>query len=130
MKILFDTHAFLWWTASPEKLPESLLQQIEDHENELYLSVVSSWEVEIKLGIGKLRLHDDWENIVRMELEKNDFRILPVHLHHSYALKGLEPLHKDPFDRMLIAQACSEKMVLASCDSLVRQYKDVPLIWD
>ena len=73
------------------------------------------------MGIGKLHLHDDWKSIVDREIKHNNLNILPIGLHHTYALRELQPLHRDPFDRMLMAQSI--------CDELIRQYTEVTWVW-
>ena len=130
MKILLDTHTFLWWCSDFSKLPAHLLQQLQSPQNECLLSVVSSWEVLIKTGLGKLTLADRWDTIVHKEVTQNAFTILPIHLKHTFLLQKLPPLHRDPFDRMLIAQAMSENLTIASKDKFIRQYSDVQTIWD
>jgi PIN domain nuclease of toxin-antitoxin system len=130
MRILLDTHTFLWWISSPDLLPKTLFDSLMNNDNEIWLSTASSWEVEIKAGLGKLKLHEKWEDILQREIECNSLQILPIHLFHTFKLKNLQPLHKDPFDRMLIAQAMAENMVIASKDSLIRQYDGVITLWD
>lgn len=125
MRYLLDTHVFLWWACEPEKISEKIALLIRNRENEILFSTASSWEVQIKAGIGKLSFSDEWENIVSREIEKNGFQVLPVTLQHTFALKDLPPLHKDPFDRMLIAQALAEGLTLVTDDKFIRQYPGV-----
>lgn len=129
MRILLDTHTFLWWISSPEQLPQNLIERFENPKNELLLSVVSSWEVQIKIGLGKLKLRENWKILLQREIETNAFRILPIHLKHTFVLEKIRPLHRDPFDRMLIAQALSEDLILATRDELITQYPEVSTIW-
>jgi PIN domain nuclease of toxin-antitoxin system len=130
MNILLDTHTFIWWTSDRDRLPKPLMEAIRQPANAVYLSVASSWEAMIKLGLGKLRLEEDWNKIIDREIRGNALRILPVKLEHTYSLARLPPLHRDPFDRMLIAQAIAEGFTLATMDPLVNQYPLVSIIWD
>lgn len=130
MNLLFDTHTFIWWTCKPEMLPAKLILQLEDTAHTLFFSVASSWEVQIKIGIGKLSFKEGWASIVNREIETNGFQILPVMLEHTFRLKTLPPLHKDPFDRMLIAQALTEGYTIVTNDTFIRQYPDIDIIWD
>jgi len=130
MNLLLDTHAFIWWTGDQSRLPQSLLEAIREPSNTVYLSVASSWEAMIKQGLGKLRFDEDWSNIIDREINQNAFLILPIKLEHTFALNRLPPLHRDPFDRMLIAQAIAEGFTLATRDPLVKQYPLVATVWD
>ena len=130
MNILFDTHTFLSWTGDSGQLPGKLFDLLLDPENQTFLSVATSWEVQMKAGIGKLRLNAEWESIVDREIEYNALNIMPISLQHTYSLARLRPLHKDPFDRMLVAQCVSEDLVIATKDDLVRQYPNVKWIWE
>ena len=129
MIFLLDTHVFIWWTCEPEKLPRSLFNQLIDPQNTLLLSTASTWEIMIKLGIGKISFNEDVEVIIAREIERNGLQIIPVTLDHTYQLKALPPLHKDPFDRMLIAQAIVTDLTIATNDSFVTQYEGVKTVW-
>lgn len=129
MNILLDTHTFIWWACEPEHLPENLVNTFRKPINSLVLSTASSWEVQIKIGIGKLNLTESWETIVLREIEKNAFRILPIQLEHTFTLKSLPPVHKDPFDRMLISQALTENLIIATNDRFIRRYDSVQTVW-
>lgn len=129
MNILLDTHAFIWWTCDPEKLPGTLFTRLMDPRNTLLLSTVSSWEIMIKTGIGKLSFNEDLEMVISREIEKNGLQIIPITLDHTYRLKRIPPIHKDPFDRMLIAQALSAGLKIATDDSFIEQYDGVETVW-
>ena len=101
-----------------------------DPEAMLFLSVASSWEVMIKVGLGKLTLDESWNVIVDREIRENSIEALPVYLRHTYALERLPPLHRDPFDRLLIAQAIAEGFTLVTADPLVTAYPEVRTFWD
>jgi len=95
--LLLDTHAFLWWSLEPERLSPGLLTRMSDPEVRVVLSTVSSWETQIKVGLGKLVLKEPLRDIIGRELEVNGWEILPVKLSHTWKLAELAPLHRDPF---------------------------------
>ena len=128
MKLLLDTHTFLWLDGSPEQLSPTALAACEDPANQLYLSVVSAWEIQIKHQINRLQLDVPLEEMIRGQQAANDLRILPVELHHVYALAGLLLHHHDPFDRLLIAQAKAEQAWLVSADGQFGPYP-VDVLW-
>lgn len=121
MRILLDTHAFLFWRT--DSLTERARDHIADPANEVYLSAASVWEISIKRGIGRLRMEGD---VAEMAAE-DDFVALPITFDHA-RLAGELPLHhRDPFDRLIVAQALCEGLVIATRDSALAAY-DVPLI--
>ncbi len=122
MKLLLDTHAFIWWVSEPAKLSTRALSLCQDSDNQLYLSVASLWEIQIKSHLGKLRLSTPLPDIVAAQQEANGFLLLSIHASHAYALDELPALHNDPFDRMLVAQARSEGLHLITHDEIVRKY--------
>jgi PIN domain nuclease of toxin-antitoxin system len=128
MKLLLDTHTFLWWDRFPENLPQGVLDLCKNKQHELYLSVASLWEMQIKQNLGKLSLHQSLSNILLDQVQRNDLKILPIQVEHILALSRLTHAHKDPFDRMLITQANVEKMTLLSADSVFKHY-DVDVFW-
>lgn len=123
MKLLLDTHIFLWLNSDPEKLSETILKACSTSDNELYLSLVSPWEIQIKQQLGKLQLYNPLSDLIKTQIDQNGLIILPVKLEHIYALSNLPAIHKDPFDRLLIAQAKIESMVLVSEDKMIRNYQ-------
>ncbi|TVQ19120.1 MAG: type II toxin-antitoxin system VapC family toxin [Spirochaetaceae bacterium] len=127
---LLDTHTFLWWSLEPDKLPGTVQRMLSDPAARVVFSVVSTWEAQIKAGLGKLEISDPLQAIVERELVRNRWEVLPVHLRHTWALADLPPLHRDPFDRLLIAQAKSESLALVTADPLIREYPGVATIWD
>lgn len=130
MEILLDTHTFLWWSLQPEKLPPLVLRALQDPGNRIFFSAVSSWEAQIKIGLGKLILVESLRKIVERELVQNSWEVLPVTLHHTWKLEQLPPLHKDPFDRLLVAQALAENLFIATRDPLICAYPDIKIIWN
>ncbi|MBR8837635.1 MAG: type II toxin-antitoxin system VapC family toxin [Stigonema ocellatum SAG 48.90 = DSM 106950] len=121
MKLLLDTHTFIWWDSEPSKLSERALELLTDKGNIRLLSVVSLWEIQIKHQLGKLTLNKTLKEIIAIQ-EKNYLEILPISSVHILALDGLPIYHKDPFDRLLIAQTNIENAVLISCDSVFTNY--------
>jgi len=121
MKLLLDTHAFLWWDSDPTRLSANALSALQDQANEVWLSVASVWEVVIKTQLGKLSLRLPLAEIIAQQ-QANGLQILPLTLVHVQAVEGLPAIHKDPFDRVLIAQSIVEGAQLVSIDPVVRQY--------
>lgn len=122
MKLLLDTHIFIWWADQPEKLSHSALSALEDEANELLLSVASVWEMQIKIQLGKLKLSLPLKELVKNQQETNDVTVSPVALTHVLALDALPFHHNDPFDRLLIAQSIEEDLTLVSADSQFSAY--------
>lgn len=122
MRLLLDTHIFIWWADEPDKLSSTALSALEDKTNDLILSVVSIWEIQIKIQLGKLKLSQPLKELIESQQETNDLRILPIELAHVLALDALPFHHKDPFDRLLIAQSILEDMTLATVDQKFSAY--------
>src|SRR6266566_1970567 len=128
MKLLLDTHAFIWADGEPQKLSPAATAACEDPANQLHLSTASVWEMQIKLRLGKLTLRKPLRPLLEDWLHQNGLVILPVHLEHVLRLEDLPSNHKDPFDRLLIAQAMVEGYFLVSHDRFFAQYP-VTVIW-
>lgn len=122
MRLLLDTHIFIWWAGEPEKLSSVALSALEDETNDLILSVVSVWEIQIKIQLGKLKLSQPLKELIESQQETNDLHILPVELPHVLMLDTLPPHHKDPFDRLLIAQSIVEDVTLVTADAKLSAY--------
>ena len=123
MRYLLDTHVILWWLYDDPKLPRRHRQIISEPENHIIVSVASLWEIEIKRGVGKLVVDSGY-----IEAIKSDgIGFLGVSPGHVVGLRALSLYHNDPFDRMIIAQALSERMVLLTVDKMVKKY-DVEII--
>jgi len=122
MKLLLDTHIFIWWADQPEKLSPAALSALEDETNELLLSVASVWEMQIKIQLGKLKLSLPLKELVKNQQETNDLMVSPVALTHVLALDALPFHHKDPFDRLLIAQSISDGLTVVTADSQFSAY--------
>lgn len=124
MRLLLDTHVFIWWDSDPGRLSPKVLEPCRDPSNILILSTVSAWEMQIKLQLGKLKLHVPLSELIESQQQINKLEILPVRLEHVLALESLPDHHKDPFDRLLIAQANTEGVGLISKDPVFRLYSD------
>ena len=121
MRLLADTHVLLWGANEPDKLSKNAQALLEDNENEILFSAVSIWEVAIKAGQNRAGFRAD-AGILRRGLIDNGYLELPVTGRHVVALAGLPPLHRDPFDRMLVAQALVEGVTLITSDPIVARY--------
>ncbi len=122
MKYLLDTHCWLWWVLEPDLLGPQTHRAIAEPKNFVYLSAASTWEATIKASIGKLSLPGGIQQFVKESYERDGFQPLPVIWEHSLGISDLPVLHKDPFDRLLIAQALYENAILVTADPLVSQY--------
>lgn len=122
MRLLLDTHAFLWWIADSPQLSGQARQLIGDGENEVLLSAASGWEIAIKARLGRLTLPDEPERFLAEQLAANAFQVLPVHLSHALRVYSLPDHHRDPFDRLLVAQAQVEGMAIVSGDPQLARY--------
>lgn len=121
MRFLLDTHVLLWAASTPEKINPSIRKQLEDPENELIFSAASFWEIAIKNSLERADFKVGlWH--LRRSLLDNEYEELPVTSEHVAFTQLLEKFHKDPFDRMLIAQACVEDLTLLTADALVARY--------
>lgn len=121
MKLLLDTHLLLWAAGEPERLSRNARALINNRDNELLFSAASLWEVVIKRGLGRADFQVD-PRLLRRGLLDNGYSELPVLSEHVVAIESLPPIHKDPFDRVLVAQATVEGITLLTIDSLVAQY--------
>jgi PIN domain nuclease of toxin-antitoxin system len=127
MKVLLDTHTFIWWDSDPSKLSAQVLTLLQDPATTVFLSVVSVWEMLIKRQLGKLTLRMPLATLVAQQ-QANGIQILSITLGHVLAVESLPTPHKDPFDRLLVAQANVEGTVLLSADSVFAQYP-VNVLW-
>ena len=121
MRLLLDTHLLLWAAGSPERLPSVARELLDAPENTPIFSSASLWEVAIKSGLGRHDFRAD-ARLLRRGLLDNGYDELAITSEHAVALGGLPPIHKDPFDRMLIAQSMVEGITLLTADPLVAQY--------
>ncbi|MCP5097052.1 MAG: type II toxin-antitoxin system VapC family toxin [Chloroflexi bacterium] len=128
MKILLDTHAFLWFIAGDTHLDDFARQSIEDVSNERYLSVASVWEITIKSSLGRLTVPTPPSTLIRDHTWANAIDLLAIKPEHLDMLHNLPYHHKDPFDRLLIAQAMQEGLLLITKDQAFNAY-NVPIMW-
>jgi PIN domain nuclease of toxin-antitoxin system len=128
MKLLLDTHVFIWWSDEPENLSDRSLEAFKSTENSLILSIVSIWEMQIKIQIGKMRLKHTLRYLIENQSNINNIEILPITVGHIYMLENLPMHHRDPFDRLLICQAIEESLLLVSKDNVFSNYP-VNIYW-
>ena len=125
--LLLDTHAFIWYSEDDPKLPESIKTDIETADR-VYISIASLWEIAIKLSIGKLSLRSNYESI-ESSLEPAGIILLPISFADTVRVMNLPLHHRDPFDRVLIAQAINNSLTLVSCDAAFSAYP-IQLRWE
>ena len=119
MYLLLDTHTLIWWLAKNPTLSNTAKDAIANPDNIVFVSAASAWEIAIKKSLGKLQAPDD----LKQQLEKQKFTPLAISIDHGLAIKQLPHHHKDPFDRMLIAQALHEQLTIVSRDGKFDSYK-------
>jgi PIN domain nuclease of toxin-antitoxin system len=125
VRLLLDTHALLWALARPAKLPAPTAAAIRDPVNAVFVSAASAWEIAIKAGLGKLSV--DLDEVVRTSTDAG-FEELAVTLVHARRVRTLPARHRDPFDRMLVAQALEEGLTIVTRDAAIGDYA-VPTLW-
>jgi len=128
MKVLIDTHAFLWLLEDAPQLSAVARATFSNPECDLFFSAASYWEICIKQSLGKLKLAPKWKKIVARELDRNSIRWLALEPAHMHGILALPWHHRDPFDRLLMAQAISECMSILSADKQMWTY-DVSVVW-
>lgn len=119
MRLLLDTHSLLWWLAEPGTLSTEARNAIMESSSEVYVSAASAWEIAIKKRLGKLEAPDDLE----IQIHENRFTPLPIDVRHALAVESLPPIHRDPFDRMLIIQSRLEVLTLVSRNDVISRYE-------
>lgn len=127
-RLLLDTHTFLWWIDDAPELSETARQAISNADNECFISVASCWEMAIKSSLGKLSLSKPVDRFVLEQITENGFLMLNIELRHAAKVESLPFHHRDPFDRLLIGQAISDKLTLVTADRMFSHY-EVPQIW-
>ena len=128
MRLLLDTSSFLWFVAGSDRLSGKARELMEDFDNELVLSVASLWEMAIKASIGKLELLRPFDQFIPEKLEENEIDILHISLPHLSEMMALPFHHRDPFDRLIIAQSIFENLPVIACDSIFKNYS-ADIIW-
>lgn len=129
MRLLLDTHVFLWLDSADARMPVAVREACEDGANEVFLSLVSVWEMQIKTALGKMRPPVDPVSLAEAYLKNATLRALPIELAHIRELGGLSAKHGDPFDRLLVAQARQERLTLVTADRVMREYP-VEVLWE
>jgi len=122
VRLLLDTHAFLWFVLKDRQLSSMALNHIIDPLNDVLISPASYWEIAIKISLGKYQLPGSFETWMHHQIQGNNFEILPIQIAHAATLSTLPFHHRDPFDRLLIAQALTEAVPLISADKLLDAY--------
>ena len=128
MQLLLDTHSFLWFAGGNDRLSRKAREAIEDMSNAAYLSMASLWEMAIKINIGKLELPKPLGVLVSEQMRENEFKMLRAEIEHFEIYTSLPLHHRDPFDRMMIAQAQVEGLSVVSKDEALADY-DINLLW-
>lgn len=128
MRLLLDTHAFLWWIDDDSRLSETSRDLIADGKNEIFLSVASAWEMAIKASLGRIGFPDKLGPFLTRQIGENGFEVLAIQLAHALRVHELPHHHKDPFDRLLIATSQAEDMPILSRDEALADY-EVEVIW-
>jgi PIN domain nuclease of toxin-antitoxin system len=128
VRVLLDTHAFLWWIAGTPELGRRARAAVADPDNEVLFSLVSCWELAIKHSLGKLRVPGSLDKFMPEQLRLNGFGLLGVELAHVLRVGNLPFHHRDPFDRLLASQALEEQLAIVSADRVFRKY-GVTTIW-
>lgn len=128
MNFLIDTHGLIWFINGDNQLPSHAKHFIKDINNKCYISIASIWEIAIKISIGKLELNGGFDELAKI-IVKYDFDLLPISMEHIATVIGLEFHHRDPFDRLIIAQCIVEKIPIITKDKNFKPYK-VKTIWE
>jgi len=128
MEYLLDTHSFLWFINGDEQLSGKAKSAIADLDAIKYISIASFWEIAIKVNLGKLSLDMAYQDL-RQQVVANGFEILPITFEHTIELTSLDLHHRDPFDRIIIAQGLSENLVVISKDGNFSRYNKLQLLW-
>jgi len=127
MDLLLDTHVLIWFLNGDKKLSQKAKKLIEDPNNSKIVSIASIWEIAIKLSLGKFKFKNGFKNFLEL-IEENGFETLPISFEHTMIVSSLEFLHRDPFDRILIAQSKFENLILITKDENIKQYK-IEISW-
>jgi len=128
MNLLLDTHTFLWFIAGNDSLSQKARTLIEDESNRVYLSAASLWEIAIKVSLGKLALSEPFETFIPEQLDVNSVELLGISVSHASRVASLPFHHRDPFDRLLAAQALMEDIPIISADDVLDAY-GVTRLW-
>jgi PIN domain nuclease of toxin-antitoxin system len=122
VRLLLDTHTLLWWIADDERLSSRASALIADGANEVLVSAASAWEIVVKSALGRVGVPAPVDRFFTAQLEANAFVPLPIQMRHALGLAALPGVHRDPFDRILVAQAVAEDLTLVSRERVLRRY--------
>jgi PIN domain nuclease of toxin-antitoxin system len=128
MKVLLDTHTFLWWITDDNRLSSSAREIITNGGNELFLSAATGWEIAIKAQLGRIKLPKEPHSFIAEQLRLNSIQSLPIQMSHALHIYSLPKHHRDPFDRMIIAQAQLEDLPILTMDPQIPKYQ-IKVIW-
>ncbi|MCJ7568470.1 MAG: type II toxin-antitoxin system VapC family toxin [Anaerolineales bacterium] len=128
MKVLLDTHTFLWWIDDAPNLSDKAREILTDAGNTIFVSVASGWEIAIKTGIGRLQVEGDPERLFPEQIARNAFQTLPIQMSHALHTVHLPYYHRDPFDRLLVSQSQIEDLPIVTRDPAIGHY-EVETIW-
>lgn len=128
MIALLDTHVFLWWITEDPRLPAAVIELIGNSDNELFFSAASCWEIAIKAQLSKIETTGEPEDFIPDQMAKNAVQGLPIQLSHALHVYNLPNHHRDPFDRMIVAQAQLERIPVITSDPLIAKY-NVTVLW-
>jgi PIN domain nuclease of toxin-antitoxin system len=128
LRALLDTHVFLWWLVDDPQLPQNVRDIISDGSNDMYFSAAGCWEIAVKARLGRMTLPDKPDVFIADQLALNGIQSLPIQSSHALHVFNLPALHRDPFDRILVAQAQLENMPIITADPLIALYQ-VQLVW-
>jgi len=129
MNLLLDTQALLWFVLDDPRLSRKAVDNIAAAERVIFVSPASLWEIAIKISLGKYKLPEDFEQFWDKQLNLNDFKLLPVSIAHTSFVVDLPYHHRDPFDRLIIAQSLVEMVPVVSSDTMFDSYSGVKRIW-
>jgi len=127
MRYLLDTHAVIWYFQNSSELPQEIMEIIQSTENDVYICSISLWEIAIKVNLKKLKLDIAFDELIK-DIKNRDFGILQIEDTYLQGLSSLPFIHKDPFDRLLIAAALADDLTIITVDENIQKY-DVPWIW-
>ena len=127
MNLLIDAHALVWFLNGDKRLPESVRDAIEDTENGRFVSIATIWEIAIKTSLGKFHYPGGFKNFLEL-VDENSFDLLPVSTEHTLLVSSLEFIHRDPFDRLLVAQAMINKLTIVTKDTKIKK-NNINTLW-
>ena len=125
MKVLLDTHTFLWWVTDDSRLSLTAREVISSTQNQRLLSAAAGWEIAIKAKLGKITIQGNLKDFIHSQMETNEIQTLPVQMDHALHVYHLPNLHRDPFDRLLVAQSQLENLPIITSDPYIAKYNEI-----